>query len=31
MKELLSQVKILTWLFNWWINRAKIARLQSYR
>jgi hypothetical protein len=31
MKELLGQIKALTWLFNWRINRAKIARLQSYR
>jgi len=31
MKKLLRQIKTLTWLFNWRINRAKIARLQSYR
>jgi steroid delta-isomerase-like uncharacterized protein len=26
MKKLLEQIKALTWLFNWRINRAKIAR-----
>jgi len=31
MKKLLEQIKTLTALFNWRINRAKIARLQSYR
>jgi hypothetical protein len=31
MKKLLLRIKTLTWLFNWRINRAKIARLQSYR
>jgi hypothetical protein len=31
MKKLLEQIKALTWLFNWRIKRAKIARLQSYR
>jgi hypothetical protein len=31
MEKLLRQIKTLTWLYNWRINRAKIARLQSYR
>jgi hypothetical protein len=31
MERLLRQIKALTWLYNWRINRAKIARLQSYR
>jgi hypothetical protein len=31
MKKLLGQIKALTWLFNWRITRAKIARPQSYR
>jgi len=31
MNKLLEQIKTLTALFNWRINRAKIARLQSYR
>ena len=31
MEKLLRQIKALTWLYNWRINRAKIARLQSYR
>lgn len=31
MEKLLGQIKALTWLFNWRTNRAKVARLQSYR
>ena len=31
MEKLLRQIKALTWFYNWRINRAKIARLQSYR
>jgi hypothetical protein len=31
MKKLLERIKALTWFLNWRIDRAKIARLQSYR
>ena len=31
MEKLLRQIKALTWLYDWRINRAKIARLQTYR